>query len=89
MTVRETVNAGKQRYGADDLDEVLAGVSKVVVAKGKKHTVFKLGKQAEHEPDELVKAVLGPTGNLRAPTVLVGKTALVGFNEEVWTEVLG
>ena len=34
-------------------------------------------------------AMLGPTGNLRAPTVRVGKTLMVGFNDEVYTEILG
>ena len=33
-------------------------------------------------------AMLGPTGNLRAPVVKVGKTLLVGFNEDQYREVL-
>jgi hypothetical protein len=33
--------------------------------------------------------MLGPTGNLRAPTIRRGKTVLVGFNEELFTEKLG
>ena len=37
----------------------------------------------------LLDAMLGPTGNLRAPTLKIGKTVLVGFNEEVFAEVLG
>jgi len=28
--------------------------------------------------------MLGPTGNMRAPTVKVGNTYLVGFNEEIF-----
>jgi arsenate reductase-like glutaredoxin family protein len=38
---------------------------------------------------EVVAALLGPTGNLRAPTLRTGKTLLVGFNEEAWGEALG
>ena len=38
---------------------------------------------------EVVEAMLGPTGNLRAPTLRKGKTVLVGFNEEVFERVLG
>ena len=89
MTVRETVNASKERFGADALDEVFDGISKVIVGKGKKTTVFQLGAKAKHEPEEFEKSVLGPTGNLRAPTLRVGKTALVGFSEEAWTGVFG
>lgn len=33
--------------------------------------------------------MLGATGNLRAPTVVAGKTLLVGFNEEAYQQHLG
>ncbi len=36
-----------------------------------------------------VDAMLGPTGNLRAPTIRSGKTVLVGFNEDLFSERLG
>jgi len=39
--------------------------------------------------EEILKLVLGPTGNLRAPTLLVGKTMVVGFNEEMYSDVVG
>ncbi len=59
--------------------------SKVIVAKGKQVSAFaprgKAGK-------EVVDAMLGPTGNLRAPTLRRGKTVLVGFNEDAYTEAL-
>ena len=32
---------------------------------------------------------LGPTGNLRAPAIKMGKTWLIGFNEEVYTDRFG
>ena len=38
---------------------------------------------------EVTGKMLGPTGNLRAPTLRVGKTTLVGFNEEAYDSVLG
>lgn len=42
-------------------------------------------------PDDetLLTRLLGPTGNLRAPTVRVGATLIVGFNEEAYRGVLG
>ena len=36
----------------------------------------------------MLKVALGPSGNLRAPAAKVGKTWLVGFNEEAWDAVL-
>jgi hypothetical protein len=57
----------------------------VVVAKGKKVREFKPGKRAD---DEVVDSMLGPTGNLRAPTIRRGKTVLVGFDDEAYSRVL-
>ena len=85
-SVRETVDAKKTRYGESDLDEVFDGIRQVVVAKGKKQVTFDLVR-GEHEPAEFAKAVLGPSGNLRAPTIRVGKKALVGFSEDIYGDV--
>ena len=60
--------------------------SVVIVCKGKKVDAFKPGGKA---PASVVAAMLGPTGNLRAPTIRRGKTVLVGFNEEVFADQLG
>ena len=59
----------------------------MLVAKGKKVTEVNL-KKDRPDDDELVALMLGPTGNLRAPTMKVGKTVLIGFNEENYTETL-
>ncbi len=39
--------------------------------------------------DTLAALLLGPTGNLRAPTLRKGKTLIVGFNADTYSEVLG
>jgi len=54
-----------------------------VVAKGKKVLTFRPGKD---DDDELHKVVIGPSGNLRAPTLRAGKTWHVGFSEEAYGE---
>ena len=56
----------------------------MLVAKGKKLDSFKPGGKA---PKACVDAMLGPTGNLRAPCLRTGKTVVVGFNEEVFSEL--
>ena len=33
--------------------------------------------------------MLGPTGNLRAPVVRVGRTLIVGYHEEALNQALG
>lgn len=57
----------------------------MVVAKGKQVAEFKTAGKA---PVQCVDAMLGPTGNLRAPTLRVGKTVLVGFDEATYRAAL-
>lgn len=40
------------------------------------------------DPDTAAAAMLGPTGNLRAPTLKVGRTLIVGFDEDSYRSVL-
>ncbi len=81
------VDAKKERFGADDLAGVLDGIRHVIVAKGKK--VLRFDMQAEPAAEDLEKGLLGPSGNLRAPTIKVGKKMLVGFHEEPYIEIFG
>ena len=71
---------------ASDARDMLKSVNKLIAMKGKKVAEFdvrsRVGKDA-------VDAMLGPTGNMRAPTVKVGKSLLVGFNEEVFQQTFG
>ncbi len=62
--------------------------NRVVVARGQKFVDYDMKKEA---PDDavLAKGIVGPSGNLRAPTLKVGKTLIVGFHQDVYTEVLG
>jgi hypothetical protein len=62
--------------------------NRVVVARGQKFVDYDMKKEA---PDDavLAKGIVGPSGNLRAPTLKVGKTLIVGFHQGVYTEVLG
>ncbi len=88
MTVVETVNAAKVRFGAAEALELLAGVDTLVAAKGKRVETFDL--TADRPADaELLARMMGPTGNLRAPTARVGRTLVVGFNEEAYARLLG
>lgn len=66
----------------------MKGITKLIVAKGKKVTEVDLRKNRP-EDEELARLMLGPTGNLRAPTMKVGKTVLIGFNEDAYGEIFG
>ncbi len=56
--------------------------------KGKKITTFDMKKDPPAE-EELLKHMLGATGNLRSPTIVRGKTLLVGFNQDEYDKILG
>lgn len=63
-------------------------MTRLVAARGKKTEVIELTR--DRPPDaELLARLMGPTGNLRAPTARVGTTLVVGFNEEAYRLVLG
>src|ERR1700722_10030849 len=82
----EVVNAGKERLGRDAALKLAKTADKVVTGKGKKVVVFDM-KKAPPGDDELAAHLLGPSGNLKAPTLRVGRTLLVGFNEEAYRQV--
>ena len=82
------VNAAKERIGAADALALVARHSKLVSAKGKKIVTVNL-KRDDYSDDDIVRLVMGPSGNLRAPTWTRGRTIVVGFNEEAYDSVLG
>lgn len=85
IVVKEEVPASR-KLGDKDARSIAKESSKVWVAKGKKVDVFDM-KAAKI--GEVVEKMLGPTGNLRAPTMRIGKVTVVGFNEEAFDEVFG
>lgn len=85
---QEKVDAKKQVLGFADALLLLQMVDEVFVAKGKKVLHFHLAKD---KPDEatLRAALLGPTGNLRAPALRKGRTLMVGFDTETYEKLFG
>ena len=84
--VPDDVVLASKKLGRDAAVALSRQCDTVIVAKGKKVATFEVSSDSG---DEMVNAMLGPTGNLRAPTVRSGKTLLVGFNEERYAAVLG
>ena len=81
---KEVVPASR-KLARKDAAALAKAASVVIVAKGKNVRRFEPGGKA---PKDVVDAMLGPTGNLRAPTLRVGKTILVGFDDASYTSVL-
>src|SRR3954454_2035321 len=87
VAVEVTTDAGKNKQGRAEALRLARGADRVGAAKGKKIVEFDM---RNNPPDEetLLAHLLGPTGNLRAPTARVGKMLLVGFSEEAYAEHL-
>jgi arsenate reductase-like glutaredoxin family protein len=88
LTAADISDASKNRRGRDEALAVARAADKVVVGRGKKVFTFDMKKDP---PDEatLLAHILGPSGNLRAPTIRKGKTLVVGFNPAAYEQVLG
>jgi arsenate reductase-like glutaredoxin family protein len=84
IRIAETVPASRKLQEMD-ARALLAEASTLIVAKGKKVDRFSVSGSVLADA---VGAMLGPTGNLRAPLIRAGRTVLVGFNEEVLTQAL-
>jgi arsenate reductase-like glutaredoxin family protein len=67
---------------------LLQGAHELIAAKGKKVERIDLRKGL---PDKatVARLMIGPSGNLRAPTLRVGRRVLVGFDEDSYRKVLG
>ena len=84
ITPAEIVPASR-KLGRNDAAAIIKAATRVIVAKGKKLDEFPGGKPTP----AAIEAMLGPTGNLRAPTIRVGGTVLVGFDEATFKSVMG
>ncbi len=86
MSIAEVVDARKNVLKEDDAWQIFQKAEKVYVGRGKKTVEF--SPESDSRTD-LLKVSLGRTGNLRAPTVRVGKTVYVGYNETMYKELAG
>ena len=84
----ERADAARERKGRAEALALARSADRVVVARGKKVVTFDM-KKAPPDDDTLAAHLLGPTGNLRAPTLRKGGTLLVGFSDAAYREVLG
>ena len=88
VAVTDQTDASKIRMDRAEALKLAKTADTIVVAKGKKIFTFDM-KKAPPDDDTLAANLLGPSGNLRAPTLRKGKTLLIGFNDEACLAVLG
>ena len=87
VAVTEQTDAKKATIKGDAALAVLKNVDEIYAAKGKQ--VVHVDLRRDKPPKAgLLAVLLGPTGNLRAPTVRKGRTLIVGFDESTYKRLL-
>ncbi len=79
------MSANKVRYDAAAAWELMKDARTIYTAKGKKTRSWN---PATDDQEAILADVIGPSGNLRAPTWRVGSDFIVGFNADLYQEVL-
>ncbi len=64
---------------------MLKGFERLISVKGPRVVSVDLRKE-KPKWSEVRALLLGPTGNLRAPVVRMGRTLIVGFNRDIYSE---
>ena len=64
---------------------LVKNAKKIHVTKGKKIMTWN---PIEDKREEILKTIIGPSGNLRAPSWRIDNDFLVGFNQEQYSQVL-
>lgn len=81
------VDATKQTIKRTEALALARGVD--VIWAMRRGAVVRLDLRKDRPPDaEILAAILGPTGNLRAPAIRRGRTLLVGFDAATYRKVL-
>jgi hypothetical protein len=87
VAVAARTDAKKDTIRGEAALGVLKDVDELYAARGKR--VVHVDLRREKPPRvELLGLLLGPTGNLRAPTVRKGRTLIVGFDDATYRHVL-
>jgi arsenate reductase-like glutaredoxin family protein len=87
IAVAARTDAKKATIKGDAALGVLKDVDEIYAARGKQVVHVDL-RRARPARAELLGMLLGPTGNLRAPTLRKGRTLIVGFDEATYRRVL-
>ncbi len=86
VSIVKEVDAKKEAYPGEAAWQVIAGAEKVYVAAGKKIIEFD---PAGADKGLMLKKITGPSGNLRAPALRLGKVFYIGFHPEMYEKMTG
>ncbi len=81
------VDARKERFSEQQVLKLASKVDHIYATRGTKVVHLDL-KGTQHEAAEITRLLIGPSGNLRAPTIKQGRKLIVGFHEETYKQLL-
>ena len=81
MTIKNIVDARKERFDAAAAWEMIQNTPVLVTAKGKKVETWN---PALDDKEKILKQVMGPSGNLRAPALRTKDSFVIGFNADFY-----
>ena len=81
LQAEHRTDARKEKLEAAAVWELISGAARIVVAKGRRVETLV---PTEDSQEAILKAVLGRSGSLRAPTLRTGDVFLVGYNATLY-----
>lgn len=75
------MDARKERFDSEAAWTRLETAERIITAKGKKVQIFDA---KTDDREKILKSVMGPSGNLRAPTLKVSEGFIIGFNDDLY-----
>jgi hypothetical protein len=81
LQAENRTDARKEKMDAAAVWDLMGSAKQIIVAKGKRLETFV---PTEGNQEAILKAVVGRSGSLRAPTVQSGEVFLVGFNDALY-----
>ncbi len=78
------MNAKKDALADERAWQLVADADRIYIASGKKTLEFR---PTPASKAEIMKKILGRTGNLRAPALRRGKTFYIGYNDELYKQL--
>jgi len=85
VEIRTEVNAKNEPLEAQKTWDLLQVGKKILIASGRKTREFS---PLPDKKQEILKIVLGRSGTLRAPTLKIGTTFYIGFNNDMYDRLL-
>jgi arsenate reductase-like glutaredoxin family protein len=87
LDVRQTLDARRTRIGPSGVAAVVEDAKTVLVSDGRSVRRYDVAKR-QHDRSDMLARMVGPTGNLRAPTIRRNGLVVVGYHVDSMKELV-